>query len=220
MVLVTTTLAPVSLRGQKGDWVVAASPTNSDVIYVAQDPSLLVIPSATNPDPQLGYAPLDSGSYIVLHDFEGTLYVKSNSGTQLLVIMPLKGMNNLQTEFRIMPTWLHGGEALGGVHAAFSTVMAIYNLKELAILVKWTGTPGAGLFYTVEVSVDQVTWITVDSGLAVTNGASAIDAIQYNASHLATTKAVNPANFTYVRFTVPDGGVGQGPALVIWGVKQ
>lgn len=220
--LVTAALGiqPINLRGQRGNWVIAASPGNSDAVYVAQDKSLLNFPTATTPDPAVGYAVLDSGGYFVLADFEGTLYALAASGTQLLAIMPIKNVSNLQTTFSITPGWVHSNIVLGPVAAATSLVLAAYGFKSLSMVVSWVGTPGAGLKYNVSVSNDGATWVLIDQPV-VNNVLNGVDGLQYSDVTLATTTnaKVNPAGFLYVQITVPAAAAGVY-AMIQWGLKH
>lgn len=219
MVLVSSTaVVPIPLRGGKQNYVLGASILNNDYILVSTDPSLLVLPTPADPDPVTGFAPFSPGSFVFLPEFDGTLYAISLSGTQTLLVIPAKNVDP-RTYFGLnWPFQFQGSVEVGTANTQLQFVMNLYNLSRLCIIIQISGTVGAGKTYTVEVSPDGITWFTVDTP-AVGALINATDHLQYDENHLATTVAVDPADWPYVRFTVPALGGGNS-ATVYWGAKQ
>lgn len=95
-----------------------------------------------------------------------------------------------------------GSKQVGTVNTQLQVVQTTYNCKELAIIAQASGGNFASQGMTIEVSVNNVDFIQVDS---INLGTAAIKSVQYDNTHLAsgTGTAVNPADFRYVRITVP-----------------
>jgi hypothetical protein len=160
-------------------------------------------------------------SKLTVRNFKGRVVATANSGTQsyFLFVVP-HGQEPFEYVSDIAGLVLvasPAGASIGSANAQNQVVISAGMAGEMALLITATGgTFPASTSATVDVSLNGVTFITVDA-ITLTSGAAAVGK-QYDKTHLASVLVVNPSAFPYIRITVPALGAGIASSI-LWGGK-
>jgi hypothetical protein len=207
--------------------------TTSAVVFTPQEPTsfILSFPQTNTDFVSVSLSAGDAtseriiqcfpASKLTVKSFKGRIVATANSGTQsyFLFILP---QGELPFEYvsdiaGLVLVASPAGASIGSANAQNQVVIAAGMAGELALLITATGgTFPASTSATVDVSLDQVNFVTVDS-VTLTSGAAAIGK-QYDKTHLASVLTVNPSAFPFVRVTVPALGAGI-LSSILWGGK-
>jgi hypothetical protein len=106
------------------------------------------------------------------------------------------------------------GRTVGTVAVALTKTINMHGLDELAFALQASGGNFGSKFLLVSVSVDNSNFIQIDNISLSTN---TISVKQYDATHLGTGVAINPAIFPYVKVAQSAGNTGVTATLTYSG---
>jgi hypothetical protein len=135
----------------------------------------------------------------------------------LIVVVVAFSMLAAQTSFVAAQVGgTDSGRTVGTVAAAVSKTIETNTQKQLAFLLTASGGNFGSKFGLVSVSVDGTNFVLVDN---VTLGTNTVIAKNYSDAHLATTVAVNPVLFPFVKIATSAGNTGVTETIT-WTVQR